>query len=84
MSHEGLTEQLDYEAELALIIGKQGRGISQEEALDYVWGYTIINDVSARDLQKRHQQWHLAKSLDSFVQWVHGWYPKMKLIIKIH
>ncbi|RTL09923.1 MAG: FAA hydrolase family protein [Neisseriaceae bacterium] len=66
LSHEGLTEQLDYEAELALIIGKQGRGISQEEALDYVWGYTIINDVSARDLQKRHQQWHLAKSLDSF------------------
>lgn len=66
LSHEGLTEQLDYEAELALIIGKQGRGISQEEALDYVWGYTTINDVSARDLQKRHQQWHLAKSLDSF------------------
>lgn len=66
LSHEGLTAQLDYEAELAVIIGKQGRGISKEEALDYVWGYTIINDVSARDLQKRHQQWHLAKSLDSF------------------
>lgn len=66
LSHEGLTTQLDYEAELALLIGKQGRRISKKEALGYVWGYTIINDVSARDLQKRHQQWHLAKSLDSF------------------
>jgi 2-keto-4-pentenoate hydratase/2-oxohepta-3-ene-1,7-dioic acid hydratase in catechol pathway len=66
LAHEGLTAQLDYEAELAVIIGKQGCGIRKEEALDYVWGYTIINDVSARDLQKRHQQWHLAKSLDSF------------------
>ena len=65
-SHSKITQQLDYEAELAIIIGKQGRGISVENAAEYIWGYTIINDVSARDLQKRHAQWHIAKSLDSF------------------
>lgn len=65
-SHSGVTEQLDYEVELAVIIGKSGRQISRADALDYVWGYTIINDVSARDLQKRHSQWHIAKSLDTF------------------
>ena len=66
LRHANLTNQLDYEAELAVIIGSGGRGISREDAMKHVWGYTIINDVSARDLQKRHQQWHLAKSLDSF------------------
>ncbi len=66
LRHVGLTDQLDYEAELAVIIGHGGRNISREDAMDHVWGYTIINDVSARDLQKRHQQWHLAKSLDTF------------------
>lgn len=65
-SHSQVTQQLDYEVELAVIIGKSGRGISRDSAMDYVWGYTIINDVSARDLQKRHSQWHLAKSLDTF------------------
>lgn len=64
--HANLTNHLDYEAELAVIIGRKGRGISRENAMEYVWGYTIINDVSARDLQKKHQQWHIAKSLDSF------------------
>ena len=66
LRHVHLTQHLDYEAELAIVIGKTGRGISKENALDYVWGYTIINDVSARDLQKKHQQWMMAKSLDSF------------------
>lgn len=66
LRHANVTEQLDYEAELAVIIGTGGRGINREDAMNHVWGYTIINDVSARDLQKRHQQWHLAKSLDSF------------------
>lgn len=66
LRHAVLTDQLDYEAELAVIIGHGGRNISREDAMDHVWGYTIINDVSARDLQKRHQQWHLAKSLDTF------------------
>jgi len=66
LRHAGLTSHLDYEAELAVVIGKEGRGIRREEAMDYVWGYTIINDVSARDLQKKHQQWLIAKSLDTF------------------
>ncbi|CAH0227869.1 MULTISPECIES: fumarylacetoacetate hydrolase family protein [unclassified Arthrobacter] len=63
--HTGVTSELDYEAELGVIIGKGGRGISKAEALDHVWGYTIINDVTARDLQKDHKQWFLGKSLDT-------------------
>jgi len=62
----GVSEQLDYEAELAVIIGKGGRGIAKADALRHVWGYTIVNDVTARDLQGRHKQWFLAKSLDTF------------------
>jgi 2-keto-4-pentenoate hydratase/2-oxohepta-3-ene-1,7-dioic acid hydratase in catechol pathway len=57
---------IDYEVELAVIIGKPGRGISVENALDHVWGYTIINDVTARDLQARYSQWLLGKSQDTF------------------
>jgi 2-keto-4-pentenoate hydratase/2-oxohepta-3-ene-1,7-dioic acid hydratase in catechol pathway len=63
--HSGVTSELDYEAELGVIIGKGGRGISKADALDHVWGYTIINDVTARDLQKDHKQWFLGKSLDT-------------------
>ncbi|KAB7704968.1 FAA hydrolase family protein [Bacillus aerolatus] len=59
-----LTEALDYEGELAVIIGRRGKGISKEAALDYIFGYTIINDVTARDIQKRHKQFFLGKSLD--------------------
>jgi 2-keto-4-pentenoate hydratase/2-oxohepta-3-ene-1,7-dioic acid hydratase in catechol pathway len=62
----GVSEQLDYEAELAVIVGKSGRGISKADALGHVWGYTIVNDVTARDLQGRHKQWFLAKSMDTF------------------
>lgn len=62
--HAGVTEQLDYEAEFAVIIGKGGRGIKKADAYDHLWGYTIANDVTARDLQQRHKQWHLGKSLD--------------------
>lgn len=61
-----LTEQLDYEAELAVIIGSPGKGISKADALDHVWGYTIVNDVTARDLQQKHRQWFLGKSMDTF------------------
>jgi 2-keto-4-pentenoate hydratase/2-oxohepta-3-ene-1,7-dioic acid hydratase in catechol pathway len=57
---------IDYESELAVIIGKQGRAISREEAMDFVWGYTIVNDVTARDLQKKHSQWLIGKSQDTF------------------
>ena len=61
-----LTRKLDYEAELALIIGTAGRDIAPERAWDHVFGYTAINDISARDLQKSHMQWFRAKSLDGF------------------
>jgi 2-keto-4-pentenoate hydratase/2-oxohepta-3-ene-1,7-dioic acid hydratase in catechol pathway len=63
---ENVTEQLDYEAELAVIIGKPGIGITKANALDHVWGYTIVNDVTARDLQQKHRQWFIGKSLDTF------------------
>lgn len=64
--HVGVSEKLDYEVELALIIGKSGKNISPEEAKDYIFGYTIVNDISARDLQVKHIQWHRGKSLDDF------------------
>ncbi|MGP4073397.1 fumarylacetoacetate hydrolase family protein [Piscibacillus sp. B03] len=65
-AHQAVTEQLDYEGELAVIIGKKGINIAEEEALDYVFGYTIMNDVTARDLQKKHTQFFKGKSLDTF------------------
>jgi len=61
-----VSSAIDYEVELAVIIGKGGRGISLEKALDHVWGYTIINDVTARDLQARYSQWLIGKSQDTF------------------
>ncbi len=61
-----MTSQVDWEGELAVIIGKTARKISQAEALDYIFGYTIANDVSARDLQSRDKQWTRAKGLDTF------------------
>jgi 2-keto-4-pentenoate hydratase/2-oxohepta-3-ene-1,7-dioic acid hydratase in catechol pathway len=63
-SHENLTDQLDYEGELAIVIGKSGKGISMENAMDHVFGYTIVNDITARDMQKKHKQFFLGKSLD--------------------
>jgi 2-keto-4-pentenoate hydratase/2-oxohepta-3-ene-1,7-dioic acid hydratase in catechol pathway len=63
--HTGVTAELDYEGELAVIIGRGGRDISREDAYAHVWGYTMINDVTARDLQRDHKQWLLGKSLDT-------------------
>ncbi len=63
--HHGVTKELDYEAELGVIIGRGGRGITQEHAFEHVWGYTIIDDFTARDLQRLHKQWLLGKSLDT-------------------
>ena len=65
-AHPRLTAELDYEAELAVIIGRGGRGIPAGRALEHVWGYTVVNDITARDLQRRHRQWFLGKSLDTF------------------
>lgn len=58
--------QIDYEAELAVVIGKGGRNIARDDAMAHVFGYTIVNDVTARDVQMRHQQWDLGKSFDTF------------------
>jgi 2-keto-4-pentenoate hydratase/2-oxohepta-3-ene-1,7-dioic acid hydratase in catechol pathway len=63
--HHGVTSELDYEGELTVIIGPGGRGIARQDAFAHVWGYTIINDVTARDLQRDHKQWLLGKSLDT-------------------
>lgn len=60
------TEKIDYEVELAVIIGKDGKDISQEKAEEYIFGYTIGNDISARDIQVKHNQWFKGKSLDTF------------------
>lgn len=60
------TVNLDYEAELAVIIGRDAENVKAENAEDYIFGYTIINDISARDLQARHKQWYMAKSLTGF------------------
>lgn len=57
---------IDYEAELAVIIGRGGKGIAAKDAMAHVWGYTILNDITARDWQGRHQQWHMGKSFDTF------------------
>jgi len=59
----GVTSQLDYEAELGVVIGRPGRSIPRAEAREHVAGYTVVNDTTARDLQNRHRQWFLGKSL---------------------
>ncbi|MFO0181671.1 MAG: fumarylacetoacetate hydrolase family protein [Alphaproteobacteria bacterium] len=63
-THEGVTKWLDYEVELVAIIGTAGRDIPKEKALEHVYGWTIGNDVTGRDLQRRHGQWFKGKSLD--------------------
>jgi len=65
-SHPGLVERLDYEAELAVIIGKTAKNVKAADAADYIFGYTVLNDVSARRLQNLHTQWFFGKSLDGF------------------
>lgn len=61
-----ITQELDYEGELALVIGKHARNVPESEAMDYVAGYTIMNDVTARDLQRSEGQWARAKGCDTF------------------
>lgn len=65
-SYPDLVDSLDYEAELAVIIGKEAKNVAREYAENYIFGYTIINDISARNLQTRHKQWYFGKSLDGF------------------
>jgi len=61
-----VSTQIDYEAELTVVIGVGGRNIARADAMKHVFGYTIVNDVTARDVQMRHQQWDLGKSFDTF------------------
>ena len=61
-----LTNEVDYEVELGVVIGKKARRVSEADALDYVFGYTVINDISARNLQFGDKQWVRGKSLDTF------------------
>ncbi len=63
---KGITEQIDYESELAVVIGRGGKNIPASQAMQHVFGYTVVNDVTARDVQIRHQQWDLGKSFDDF------------------
>ena len=62
----GVSDKLDYEVELGVVIGKTARDIAEADVFDHVFGYTIINDVTARDLQRRHDQWFKGKGLDTF------------------
>lgn len=64
--HAEFTQTADYEGEIGVIIGKAGFRISEEDAMDYVWGYTIINDMTARERQRDHKQFYIGKSPDTF------------------
>jgi 2-keto-4-pentenoate hydratase/2-oxohepta-3-ene-1,7-dioic acid hydratase in catechol pathway len=64
--HPEVTSAVDYEGELAFVIGKRGKNIRKAEALSHIWGYLAVNDVTARDRQKNHKQWFLGKALDGF------------------
>ena len=64
--HEDICDSLDYETELGVVIGRQAKDVKASDALDYIFGYTIVNDVSARNLQTKHKQWYFGKSLDGF------------------
>jgi 2-keto-4-pentenoate hydratase/2-oxohepta-3-ene-1,7-dioic acid hydratase in catechol pathway len=66
LSHKEITEMIDYEVELGIIIGKDGIDIKPEEAEDYIFGYTIVNDISARNIQRKHGQWFKGKCLETF------------------
>jgi 2-keto-4-pentenoate hydratase/2-oxohepta-3-ene-1,7-dioic acid hydratase in catechol pathway len=65
-SHLDTSATTDYEGELGVVIGRGGRGIARDAAMEHVYGYTVLNDVTARGLQKRHLQWFIGKSLDGF------------------
>jgi 2-keto-4-pentenoate hydratase/2-oxohepta-3-ene-1,7-dioic acid hydratase in catechol pathway len=65
-AHRDLTQKLDFENELGVILGKDASCVAPEDVADYIFGYTIINDVSAREVQTMHKQWHFGKSLEGF------------------
>jgi 2-keto-4-pentenoate hydratase/2-oxohepta-3-ene-1,7-dioic acid hydratase in catechol pathway len=77
-AHTGFTESPDYEGEIGVIIGKSGFKIAENDAMDYVWGYTIINDMTARERQRDHKQFYIGKSPDTYCPMVritkHGFF----------
>lgn len=66
LAHDDIEKKLDYEVELAVVIGREAKNVAAADAEEYIFGYTILNDMSARDLQMNHKQWYLGKSLDAF------------------
>lgn len=66
IGHFDIVKQLDYEVELAIIIGKKCSNVSVEEAENVIFGYSVANDISARDIQQEHVQWHKGKSFDTY------------------
>lgn len=86
--HRSFTQTLDYEGELGVIIGKAGFGISKANAMEYVWGYTIINDVTARERQRDHKQFFIGKSGDNYCPMVSGfvlcsWHMQCKRLMEM-
>ncbi|MDY3619012.1 fumarylacetoacetate hydrolase family protein [Agathobaculum sp.] len=65
-SYTGLVDGLDYEVELGVVLGKDAKNVPEDKVYEYIFGYTVINDVSARNLQTEHNQWYFGKSLDGF------------------
>ena len=81
--HQGFTDTVDYEGEIGVIIGKPGYQIKEEDAWDHVWGYTIINDVTARERQRDHKQFYIGKSSDTFCPMVSGFcLNRIKLLLQ--
>ncbi len=90
--HFDIVDSLDYECELAIVIKKDAKNVSEEKAFEYIFGYTIINDISARNLQTQHKQWYFGKSLDDFTpigpciatvdEFVNP--PKLKIMSKVN
>ena len=66
LAHADIVDSLDYEVELAVVIGAPAYKVSRKDALDCVFGYIILNDISVRNIQTRHRQWYFGKSLDGF------------------
>lgn len=77
-SYPELVTSLDYEAELAVIIGRDCKNVCERDAAACIFGYTVLNDVSARNLQTEHNQWYFGKSLDGFTRWVRASSPRTR------
>lgn len=82
--HPGFTESLDYEGEIGVIIGQPGFRVSEQDAWDYVWGYTIVNDMTARERQRDHKQFYIGKSADTFCPMVSSPFPFLSCFSRVN